>query len=508
MIQFLKHCASYFDATRPSVNRTRPWGYYGGYNTDFQKSFNGYQRRELLAAARYLYANSSIVRGAFREQMDFSFPLAPQYVGTDPEWGEMAEVWVRDWMRICSVKGEPFGMGVNSRIRMLCRKLDGDIGTLLTATESGYPQVQLIRGHRIGCRDSETTVKGGTFNGFSIQDGVIKGRSGRVVGYRVLGDDPEQDQDISARSLILSFDPDFSDQDRGYSCLASSIEDFDDIRQVRSNEMTAQEIFSSQTLIETNELGGPDAATAILGEGAATTDTPAYYTEGIRKGTIRYVRAGTGSNIQAFQHDRPSANVREFGNDIITQALVGIGWEASFLLSIREPGGAWARTVLQKINKTIERNQECEARVMRREITYAVAVAVQLGLLPQPKGGDWFSWVMVPTQGRITADSGNDEQSKREDYKLGHATLRDLSMSRGGKWWEDIRLQKEKEANDLLQRARRLVDANPEISLDYAINLIEQRTPNPPMLEQAGGGAANGFGGGGNATSDQGAQGT
>lgn len=494
---FFKHILAYFDATRPSVNRVRPWGYYGEYGGDFQKSFSGYQRKELLKAARYLYANSSIVRGAFREQMDFSFPLAPQYVGADQVWGEMAEEWVREWMRICSVKGQPFTMGTHNRIRMLCRKLDGDIGTLLTRTETGYPQIQLIRGHRIGCRDGDEIVKDGPFNGFAIRDGVIKGRTGRVVGYRVLNDNGTH-QDISSRSLILSFDPDFCDQDRGYSSLASSIEDFDDIRQTRSNEMTAQEIFSTQTLIETNEIGGADDATAVMGDGATSTSTPAYHTEGVRKGTIRYIRAGTGSNIQAFQHDRPSANVREFANDIITQALTGIGWEASFLLSIREPGGAWARTVLQKINKTIERNQECEARVMRTEIAYAVSVAISLGLLPAPKDGDSFSWVMVPTQGRVTADSGNDDQSKREDYKLGHATLRDLSMSRGGKWWEDIRLQKEREANDLLQRARRLVQANPEISLDYAINLIEQRNPNPPVIEQAMGNAPAGAVGGGN----------
>ena len=60
---------------------------------------------------------------------------------------------------------------------------------------------------------------------------------------------------------------------------------------------------------------------------------------------------------------------------------------------------------------------------------------------------------------------------------MGLRTMREDTGERGHDW-QDIRNQVEREASDLLERAKRLSETY-EIKMDTALHLLSQRTPNP-----------------------------
>ena len=86
-------------------------------------------------------------------------------------------------------------------------------------------------------------------------DGVILDDYSRAIAYRVDGEGNGESQDIAARNLFPAFCPLVTGQVRGFSLLASSVFDWQDMAEWRRFEMLAQKVFSTRTLIETNETG-------------------------------------------------------------------------------------------------------------------------------------------------------------------------------------------------------------------------------------------------------------
>ncbi|MBM3836202.1 MAG: phage portal protein [Verrucomicrobia bacterium] len=453
---------------------------YNNYSLDTEKIVSTRNWQQMMTSGRFLFANVPMVRGALLEQCALSFPLEPTYVGVDKEWGKQAEEWLLNWHRINSVRGEIYDQDTQNRLLLLGAKIDGDIYVALTETEDKYPLLQHIRGHRIGNRYNVSIVEAGPYEGLRICNGVVKNKFGRAVAYKILGETPDEDRIVSARSLVPCYRPDFSDQGRGISHLCASITSFYDINRLRDYEMRAQQIGSSIGIIEQNEDGEADQAAASVelpSAGSNTVGTASgLITETIEEGLIRYFKSGTGSGLEAFRQDRPSADASRFEDKIATGALYGIEWDPNFALAIKEPGGVWARTIIEKVRRCIANNQKMVARVQQRTDGYGLSKAIKLGLLPYPPNGDWYSWEYTGPA-RITADSGNEESAKREAYKLGLLTLREWASERG-KWWiEDIREQREAETVDLLERAQKIA-ARFGLKIVQALELLEQRTPN------------------------------
>lgn len=438
--------------------------------------------RQLMNSARFLMANVPVLRGALLEQATYSFPLEPHYTGQDLEWGRIAKLWLYDWKRNADVRGRPYDCHTASRIRLLGRKVDGDIARLLTFDDStGYPRLQFIRAHRIGDREigGDGLVKKGDYKGFRSYNGVILDDRGRTVAYHILGDKPEDDQDIPAQNIILSYNPDYSDQARGISELMAAINPFDDIKRLREYEMRAQQIQARESLIETNEAGEANGSNFI--PTSSTDSTPQTSVAGVTieqldKGLTRVYRGNTGSGLELVRPDRPGPGCQAFEDRILIGAFYGLEWDPNFALGIKEPGGAWARTILQKINRAIGNNQRIEARDQLAEDTWSLSRAIGLKIIPAPKDGDFTSWD-YSGPAKLTADSGNDENAKREKYKLGILTLRQWAAE-DGCWWEEIRRQKQIEARDLLTRATELQTEFPELTLKDCVELLEQRFPN------------------------------
>jgi hypothetical protein len=499
-------------------------------------------RRNILSLGRWLGKNVPAVEGALNEQCEYaSAVFAPQFTGTDREWGDRAEKWLASHHEICDVAGWPYGMRHYRRMLLLSVLRDGEMGTLLTQTPGGYPQLQIVPSHRIGSSRSESVVNyaglrlarpGDTgaygewlpdgamlddqgrfvglleFDGQTIIDGVIVDDWMRAVGYRVLIDDTSF-QDVSANDCYLTFRPEFPGQLRGISVLASSMFDWQDIREARKFELIAQKAGAAISLIERNETGEAQAGADWLqlpSGGAATAGSATgLTTEVLDGGTIRYFRAGSGGGIEAFRQDRPSSQQQEFEGKVTRSNLYAMGWSVDFGLDPTKVGGAPMRVVVERINRAVGAlQQQLLERACRRYDGYALSKAMKLGLLPW--NDEWWAWrYQGPSQ--LTADAKYQSDVDLQERRTGIKTLSRIAAERGEDWM-DVRIQREREAEDLLERAKRLAQKW-DIDLSVALGLLELQTPNQLSVtggqdgtersgqsggDAAGGGASNGVG--------------
>lgn len=433
--------------------------------------------RQLLSAGRFLFANVPILRGAILEQLTYSLPLTPQYTGEDKEFAKVVEDWLWSWHEIFNVAGPAFDFNSTCRNVLSHTKIDGDIFTILTKGNSGFPLIQIIPAHRIGWRLGNGKIPAGPYAGLYNHNGVITNKFRRPVAFNFLGDTPEEDFVYAFPSVVHSYRPESSDQVRGISHLCATIRSFQDIKRLREYEMRAQQIQSSFAVVERNEQGEFDSIAEQMRRGdVAPEATEAPVAKTLQSGLIQYFRAGSGSGLELLRPDRPSADAQAFEDKIVTQALYGIEWDPNFAIAIQQPGGAYARTVIEKVRRSIGNNQALLTKWAKRVDTYGIAVEIKRGNLPMPRDPYWWNYLEYQTPQRITADTGNEENAKRANYLLGTMTLQEISGERG-KYWVDQRMQREIETRDLLDRAKKLADTY-DISLDIALQLLEQRVAN------------------------------
>jgi hypothetical protein len=418
---------------------------------DTKQDISRYTQTKLMSLGRYLYANVGFVHGAINERSCYAVGTGwvPQFVGKDRKWGELAEVWLWDWMRICDLRAGPFDFRTDLFLASVGVDRDGDAAVVLTENELGYPLIQMIPAHRIG-DNGDGKVKGGRFAGKEIYHGVIYGPHQRVIGYRIQGDDTHVD--IGAESLLLMLNPEWCDQGRGITALSPVINDNVDIDDIRSFEKFAVKIYAMQTIMETNESGQAEMGDAFL-DMAQSGNKPVY--EDMDGGMIRYFRANAGTGIKAFEHNRPSPNVQAFLRELMRGCYNAIEWPFELSYDASQIGGANIRMIVAKAHRSIEKRQLLLGVMARRVVGYAIAKAIKLGLLPW--SDEWYQWDFQMPQ-RLTVDAGREAQNDREDFKMGLTTLRELYGKRGLDWMEQID-QRIDEAKYLLdQCAKKGVD--------------------------------------------------
>lgn len=403
------------DAAKPSLQRRS----HLGFDRDSQRTIQGADRRALLSISRWLYWNDSIIRGAINDIATIAAGhLAMQFSGADAAWGKQAETWLDDHDRFCSIRGNPYTMQVLSRLVVLHTLIDGDCFFLLTEGASGWPLLQFIPAHRVRGDFPKANNTIGP-DGISVQsdapwadlpvtDGVIVDDYGRPQAYRVYDDFATSYRDIDAANMVHVFDVQAGDQIRGVSTLAASIQDMGDLGETRRYELIAQKLGASIALVENNETGDtPTDASQIIGADDATDDGTLAPVLGkqMRGGEIQYFRAGTGSKLEALDFDRPSQNQREFAREVARNALHGIGWSIDYSLDPTRIGGAPARIVVEKLNRTLRNIRDHVLIPFRRRVDgWRVAKAEKAGFIPASAGSDWRSWTYKGSAD-LTADA-------------------------------------------------------------------------------------------------------
>jgi hypothetical protein len=451
--------------------------------------------RTLMEESRKLFANAPLLRGAVIEQARYAFPLEPHYVGTDREWGKLAKEWLYHWKKTADVRGFPYDCHRAARVRLISRLVDGD-ATRIFVKENGAPRLQFVRGHRIGNGsqklDKDSRLESGPWKGYRLKNGIVVNNYDRGLAICIVNpnakspsDDqfvPESPQQLREMNglppFVQTYNPDLSDQCRGISEISVSIASLKSHKRWRANEERAQEIQSAYAITEKNDSGENEGAVRNT-DGTKVTSArgSGLSVQTMEKGMIKFLRANSGHELEMLRPDRPGPGVLAFDDRTIEEIIYGMGWEPNFALLIKQPGGAWARTILRKVNGTLGEHQQLEAMSQLREDTWALSVAINTGELDAPKDGDFVSW---DYQGppKITADSGNEARAQMEGYKLGLITRRRIFAAEG-LWQEEEDKSRLEETRSRLVDAKALLAEFPELKdINTAFALLEQRFAN------------------------------
>jgi hypothetical protein len=460
------------------------------YNlSDTSVSVDMSTRGNMVRYSRELFASMGSIGGAVlaKNQWAFSDGWNPQFKGNNVEWGQAAEAWLRDrWFPICNVRGSNFDFRTSLFLFGCSMDVDGDQLVILTTSRDGFPLLQFVAAHRIGQRDTvEKEVKSGRYRGLNINDGVITSSIGRPVAYRILGDSPEDDADISAQSSLLLCEPEWIDQTRGIPRIARTVLDNLDLQDIDFYLKRAVKLDSAQGILHYTPTGEPDNTTPLLlnaeeeifnSAGATgTAPTNGLVIEQLAGGEINYMKAGSGETITPFRTDRPHANVENFISRMERRCLYAVGWPME-LLDPSKVGGASVRLIQDLARKSIRSRQNTGEKLARLAVAWAVSKAMELELIPANYEDQWWNWSFT-RPASISVDNGNEASADRDGLKLGTTSFSEIAAKKGQDWIE-TREQIQKETEDLLSRAQGLAKRF-DISFDKALDLLSQRGPNP-----------------------------
>ena len=488
-----------------SATQTEDRGYTYPVDNDIHRTVSNMGRRTLMTLGRSMFWRFPALQGMVLEQANLAVSsFIPQFTGEDKAWGEEAEEMLGEWHKVMDIAGWPYDWDSYLQSLVMGPLVEGELPTLLTDNGEGYPQIQTIPPHRIGkfpspeaiatvrFEDSSMTIDGVLVDDSRpypapspvtiearIIDGAIVDDFCRVLAYRVDGEQPEQYVDIPARNLFIAFSPMATGQVRGFSLLASSIFDWQDLAEWKRFEMLAQKTFSTRTIIETNETGDIDEAKSII-KSAATFDSSGNKTnldvQRLYGGTIQYLRAKTGSKVEAFGYDRPGTGSREFLKTTLRDAFRGTEWDAFFSLDPQAVGGAPMRVIVEKINLVAAKRRKLVVKCCRRVDGYALAKFMKLGLLPW--NDEWYKWD-YQGPGDLTADKKYDSDVDIAEISQGLSTRKRGCANRGLNL-EDVDDQREREADSDLTRAGRLA-AKHNITIQQALVILRPPTPNSQL---------------------------
>jgi len=251
-----------------------------------------------------------------------------------------------------------------------------------------------------------------------------------------MGETAEQFTDVPAQSFCQTYRPEFIDQSRGITWLASCINDLGDIFDIREWTRLGIKGVASRVIIEHNSSGqAPDDP---LSGGPTSRDTAGdLQFEKLEGGTILYARAGDDTKFEIPNDQRPSTNVQEFTFEILRGAFDSLGWPVEMYDPSRL-GGANSRLRVAQAKRTLETLQNLADSIARRKHLYAIAKLIKLGVLPP--NDEW--WMIEHQRPRdITVDNGRDSKAELEALNNGALTFAEY-FGRGGHDWQEQIVQR------------------------------------------------------------------
>jgi hypothetical protein len=372
---------------------------------------------------------------------------------------------------------------------------------LLTQSEKGFPQLAFLPSTRIGMQATGArgpavtkpggstmgTVNGGPYDGAKIFDGVIYNRNNRMIALRLSTEDGNI-QDVSSYNCEIAYEPDWHDQGRGIPRIAVSllrwmnVQDIDEF--IQRGMKRAASIGLKVKTVDGEAGMGNEVITQEADPNAPAGSNAQVAYEEIEGGEMWYLRAGQGEDIDAVNYANPHPNSEAFIARIIHEAICSVGWLYE-LLDVGKTGRAPTRLACDVGNQHIWARQATGYRRWKRAISYAIAKAMKEGLLPRNEDGmDPYLWEPgLPKQ--LSVDAGNEEQADRENLKLG-TTSKSIIAQKKGYHRQEIEAQRMQEIRDLVAMAKQINQESPEVPFEKAMELLEQRSPNPLPMAPAG----------------------
>jgi hypothetical protein len=492
-------------------------------NRDSFRNISTMGRQTMASLGKMLYTESDIVRGTVNDMADLATSgLSGQFYGDDAAFGDQAEALIYEHDKICDVRGSPYNMRQWLRQLVIAHFREGDLGTVLVENEVGYPFLQTVANHRIGGVNafSSAVVEQGPWKGLRYIDGVIVNSQLFPVAYRVYGENHQwqasvmfkgetsRDEDgnpvsfklrdalgneiyteLSSRNMMLGYIPAWTDQVRGISELGTIAFTMQDVRESRALDLLGGKLFAARQFVEYNEAGELNETQRQLGAGTtATTEDDgseslsSYRSETVNGLEVTYFQAKSGSRIEPVVDARPTSNRQEFEDRVVRSALYALGWSFDYAYNPTKVGGAPMRVVVDRINRRA-RNILADLVIPAylRFTLYRVRKFIKLGLLPDSP--DWWKWDVDGFE-RITADAKYDADVDIMEMAAGIKTQQKSAAKRNA-YWKDLNIQREKEADDKLARAKTIADKH-GVSMDVALQLmgIATKTGNVPQAGQ------------------------
>jgi capsid protein len=432
--KFARFVASWlFDAANPVERSQRP--YERTSTRGLHEELNPTDRIQLVSDSRKIFSNLGPAKAAIVDKSVYSFgrAWAPQFMGSDTEWGKKATAYLTDeFYPLCEITNSG---DFQTQLHLLSVSVDrdGDVAVLLTEDANGNARFQLIPSHMIGTRGPGGMILKGPYKGLRQIDGVVVNEFTQPVGYSILGgkDDGSEDRWISARDLVFTYEPEWVGQLRGLPVFSHAILDLRTVRRVQGYEEIAAHVASSIGLVEHNETGMADMSdpqTLLRGGVATTGGASGVTTEELSGGLIKYFKANSGSKLEFMKNERPGEAWESFMNRLIRNAYAGANWPYEMSWDSTALGGANIRLIVSKAMRAVEDRQDLFRPVAKRIVGYAIAKAIKSGRLPA--NDEWWRWGFAMPQ-KLTVDYGRDAKAARDDYEAGLINLSDILAERG-----------------------------------------------------------------------------
>ena len=424
--------------------------------SDSKHTLNKSVRRRLMGYARWLYVNSGMVRGAVNDMARYSVGrgIKPQSL-VEGAAGDY-EQYFAEWCKVADVSGV-FNFYQMQKLASIRMDVDGDLGLLMV--NNGFPQLQVIESHSVESKDRELTA----------HDGVKASKAGRPTAYSLR--DGEGFKTVSANDFVLIYDPDRVAQLRGVSALAHATDHVRDQMEILDYEKVGVKMSSAIGIAITTQGGTADDGQSLIETGYTAADTGNVPWDTMQAGMIP--RLKIGEDITSFASNRPNATFQGFIEHLTREVSLGMGLPYEFIVDPARQGTA-SRFILEKAQRRFEERQDTIEKFSNRVYAWVIAAGIKRGDLAHAEG---FWRVRWQPPKKITVDNGRDSKANADALKLGTRTLAEDAGERGQDW-EELRNQVEREASDLLTRAKRLT-IDHDITLDTAIALLSQRQPNP-----------------------------
>ena len=428
---------TYWDGLKRSRERQNiPYTFKSG------RANSSWSRKEMASISRYLYDNDGIVRCAINDLARYSFPLIPQAKTDDPYWNMEAEALFQDWSSYADV-GQRYGFEELQRLASIAIDRDGDVGIMFVRS-AGF-RLQLIESHRIGdfLEDDHKHV-----------DGVRTNRYGRPFSYLVSDESiygeffPKitKARRVPASAMMLLYDPERADQQRGLPAIKHAINHVRDIKEILEFEKMGVKNLSTIAAVLESETGeaDPDAwNTAEISE-----DATRITVNDIQSGSIPVLKKG--EKLSPFSFNRPSPTFQGFLEFLIREFAVGMGLPYEFLWHPAGITGPAQRFIMGKAQRRFNERQRLFSRMVRKVWAMVIADAIDSGKLPPIK--DWYKCrLQAPAQ--LTIDAGREASQEREDVMAGLMTMREHYGKRGLDWQSECQ-QKSKEVKYIMEKAQ------------------------------------------------------
>ncbi len=417
-------------------------------NQDIATLLSLVKHRALISDSRHIASTFPLVQGGVQQKAHYvtQAGFTGVFAGRDKAWGREARAALVQAHKVIDVRGPLFHWNKNWQIGCTMLDIDGGFFVVRGETETGYPQLQFLEAHRIGCRHglAENEVTTGPYKGLRILNGIIYNSKGREVAYRVLGARPELDRDISALDMQHVACPRWFSDGRPFPTIAYSILDWYDAKESRGFQRTKQKVNSALTMVESNAAGkAPNgdpfgnlrtAQNAASGAPVGTKAAPIEPTlRLLGGGLIRYVKSGEGS-IQSHADTTPGDGWLRFDERIVAGAFVGMDWRAEMLNLSSPGGGALTRGFADQINTTIYARWGDMVPHVYADDMYILAKLIKRGDLRENE--DWWKWGYV-SPAEFTVDGGRSAKVDIENVLAGTDALQFI-VGRFGRTMEEV----------------------------------------------------------------------